>query len=354
MGGGRDGGSGGGTTLVGGGGPSTGGGTGGVGGGNAGVGGGNTGGGGGTAAGGGAAGGAAAATTIAAARRAMFPANVDLQDVVVTAIGFSAPSASPNNCPGATNAGVTANFWVADRNSPENGIWVSKFRCDPPADYAPALGDVLDIRGYVGFNSPFADRSEPSRVVLKSQFDFIQGTKPPACELTATPRCQPLQISKKGTMAPLAPSMQMMAFGNAMGGTVRANNMLVGARVRVAGPLTITNANPSALNSLPLGPGARYDGFELSNGMLVSNFRTFDDRLRDGGLLTRCDYRRQFLDGGMPTFAAVSGIWDTYAIAPCADGGSANGCFQLRAFVPGTDAGTTNVLYPTECSDFEL
>lgn len=338
------GGSGGGSTT--GGGTGTGGGT---------TTGGGTGTGGGTTTGGGTGtgGGTTTPTTVQAAKASTYPAKVELQGVVVTAISFARRSAA-SACTGASSAGVTADFWVADPASPENGVWVQKFRCDGDLDYFPTVGDVLNVSGVIGFESPFEQRVA-SRIMVKSEFDFIP-SKPMGyvCAASSTPPCEPFVVTKTGTMSPLPIVDQPSTFASA---GFRAEQALKGARIKIAGPLTVSSITPEALHRISAQGGADtvYFGFELSNGVLVNDFRIFDGaQLEDGGV-SRCDVRRTVADGGTVTFPnGITGVWDTYAFAPCVDGGTADifRCFSYRGTVPPSlDAGYTNVLYPTDCAD---
>ena len=298
---------------------------------------------------------AGAPETIAAAKGTKFPALVNLKGVVVTAVPFAALSNSTGaNCPDSTTRGVNASFWIADPNNAHSGIFVTKYRCDAPYDYLPAIGDVLDLVGYIGIESSF-DGRERSRFVVKQQFDFIKPT-PSTCN--ASTNCQPLVITKKTTMAPLPDNMVDGTFGN--GGEIRANSSYSGSRVKITADLTISEANPIELKRISLVPNDdRYFGFKLSNGVLVNNYLTFATFAADGGLLpdggtSSCDYRMVVLDGGMVTFASISGVWDSYTMTSCVDGGIDSRCFKNPGIVPGTDAGYTNVLYPITCADFTV
>jgi hypothetical protein len=355
-GGGSGGGTGGGTTGGGTGGGTTGGGTGG----------GTTGGGtGGGTTGGGTGGGGGIPTTIQAAKGSSFPTRVTLQNVVVTAISFARVSAASTNCAhlandGGLSKGVNASFWIADQNSPQSGVWVNKFRCDGDVDYFPQVGDVLNVDGIIGFQSSFT-QEQGYRIVVKSEFDYIP-SKPGGyvCELSSTPVCEPLVITKTGTMAPLSPIDVPISFG--ANGAIKAEPTYSGARVHIAGPLTVGDINPEALHrQSSLGAAdTRYFGFGLSNGVLVDNVRTFDGvQLEDGGV-SHCDVRFVVGDGGTVTFPnGIIGVWDTYTMASCTDGGtSLTSCFNNRGTVPGAtplaDGGLpnyTNVLYPTDCAD---
>jgi hypothetical protein len=149
-----------------------------------------------------------------------------------------------------------------------------------------------------------------------------------------------------------SPLQVPITFGGA--GAFRAEPAHVGARVKIDGPLTIANPSPEAFRRISAVPNdTRYFGYELSNGVLVNNFRVFEGaRLEDGGV-SHCDLRAAVLDGGTVTFPnGIIGVWDTYTHASCVDGGTDSQCFKNRGNVPGTDAGNyTNVLYPTDCAD---
>lgn len=343
--GGGGGGTGGGTTGGGTGGGTTGGGTGG----------GTTGGGtGGGTTGGGTGGGAGVPTTVQAAKAATYPAKVNLQGVVLTAISFAGRSTSTTLCAGTSSAGVTADFWVADPANPEFGVWVKKFRCDGDVDYFPAVGDVLNITGVIGIESGFSQRVG-RRVVVKSEFDFIPGTPPGyVCAPSSTPPCEPLVVAKTGTMSPLPLVEKPATFGE--GGAIKAEQSTRGTRIRIAGPLTITNASPPALQRVSAfgANDTRYYGYELSNGVLVNDFRTFDNAALEDGGRSHCDQRWIVQDGGTVTFPnGIVGVWDTYTYAACVDGGTdLFRCFVNRGDIPGSpDSGYTNVLYPTDCAD---
>lgn len=332
-----------------GGGVATGGGTGGGSGGGA-----TTGGGTGGSTGGGSGRDGGVPTTIQAAKGSTFPQRVALQGVVVTAVSFARRS-SAAACPGAASPGVTADFWVADPNSPEYGVWVQKYRCDGEVDYFPVVGDVLNVSGVIGFESSFEQRTG-YRTMVKSEFDFIPN-RPSGyvCAPTSTPPCEPFVVTKTGTMAPLPVVDQPITFG--ANGAARAEQALKGVRIKIAGPLTISNITPEALHRMSaLGADdPRYFGFELSNGVLVNDFRTFDGALLEDGGSSHCDQRWVVADGGTVTYPnGIVGVWDTYTFAPCVDGGTdIFRCFAQRGTVPpSADAGYTNVLYPTDCADF--
>ena len=319
-----------------GGGPGTGGGTG-IGGGA----------GGGTGTGGGAGGGNSfvydGGTTISAIKGAPFCSEkVTLKNVVITAIS--------NNLKG--NAGDwSIQFWVAEPGNPKQGIYVDKFFTDPsvPAQYEFKVGDLVNIEGYTFRQSQFVDRVA-YRLTLKSQRNCRMPDNTfynPAAPVTVT-------LVDAGTVpaAPMVPA----GFGDSMMGNNRPNPDFASARVFVPGPLKITNPNPSAFKRLSLDTtDTTFLGFEVTGGILVNNFNTFDRTHSDGGVTVRCDYRRMVLDGGSVVFPnGITAVWDTYAHASCEDGGtSCTGINDRRnkAIVPGTTNDYTYVLYPADCTE---
>jgi hypothetical protein len=243
-------------------------------------------------------------------------------------------------------AGITADFWVADPNSPKDGIFVQKFRDDPQNSYRPVPGDVLTIRGFIQSKSRFNDR-EGYRKVIKNNFD-VRGPNPVI----------PMIITKTGTRAPLSdlPVSVASGFGNADGGAGRPNLDYLGARVHITDALTLTNPNPEAFKRLSARPNDDvYYGFEVTGSVLVNNNSTFGTTPTDGGA-RRCDYRVQVNnDAGTVTFPdGIRGVWDTFTHAPCLDGGvNTFSCFNDAGVVPGTDNRWTTVLYPEDCEDLE-
>ncbi len=282
----------------------------------------------------------------------VFPSNVNLQGVVVTAISFARVSTATSLCAGSSSTGVNATFWVADANNPRFGVWVEKFRCDGAIDYFPQVGDVLNISGMVGFEASF-QQQEGYRVMVKSGFDFVP-SKPLGyvCALSSSPPCEPLIITKVGTRVPLAALTVPSTFGAL--GAIRAEPSYVGARVRLPGPISVSNIYPSALKRISALPNdTRYFGYELSNGVLVNNFRTFEGAVLENGVISHCDVRNVVLDGGTVTFPnGLIGVWDTYTQTTCTDGGvSSTTCFNNAGMIPGTSATYTHVLHPTDCAD---
>ena len=339
---------------VGGGFVAQGGGATGMGGGNQGggsaVGGGNQGGGsaavGGGSQGGGAGGGSAAVidVTIAQSKRQMFcTQRLRLTGVVVTAVDNASLGAQGD---------YTTTFWVADPANPTNGIYVSKFYTDTPGPYAPTIGDVLTIEGYLGTDSKFTDRTA-YRFLIKSQFGCGTGFN------------GVLAITKTGTMAALADNTAPSGFGgNADGGSLKADTELAGTRVYIPGPLTISDTSPVELKRISLRPNDdTFFGFKITGaavgpgGVLVDNYKTFGTSPTDGGA-ARCDWRARLVSGDAGTVVfpnGIRGVWDSYAHAPCEDGGTNlfNCKPNFAAYVPGTtpDANYTNVMYPLDCAN---
>ncbi len=293
------------------------------------------------------------ATTITAAKGSTYPAKVALQGVVVTAVSFARKSTS--TCAG-TTPGVNASFWVADPSNSEIGVWVEKFHCDGDVEYFPQVGDILNVSGVIGFESNF-QHQEGFRVMVKSQYDYISG-KPQGyvCAATSTPPCEPFIVTKTGSMAALPVPSKPITFGGGSG-AIKAEQGLRGARIKIDGPLTVADINPNFMHRVSaLGAADNvYYGFELSNGVLVNNFRTRDGAALEDGGISHCDVRWIVGDGGTVTFPnGIVGVWDTYTMSPCEDGGTNPYCGRnIKGFVPGADAGVTytNVLYPTDCAD---
>ncbi|MHB8872250.1 MAG: hypothetical protein ACYC8T_01055 [Myxococcaceae bacterium] len=229
-------------------------------------------------------------------------------------------------------------FWVVDPANPGEGIWVDKYFTDLPGPYNPVVGDVLDIDGYFGMRSKFDDRVG-YRFSLKSQF---------ACAGNPTGK---LSITKTGTTSAPVDNVVAAGFGNADGGWVKANPERAGTRVHIPGPLVITDPNPTAFKRI-FGSSLYY-GFEVSNGILVNNSKTYGTSPTDGGR-PRCDWRAFALDGGAVSFPnGISGVWESYTHAACYDGGTSSSCKKDAGVVPGTTANYTFVLYPQDCeTDF--
>ena len=180
-------------------------------------------------------------------------------------------------------------FWVVDPCFPKEGIWVDKWYGDLPEKYAPEKRDELTIQGIFRRINPIASDVNSSnsgrqaktrnayRPSLKSAFGLpnVSGN---------------LVITKTGTVDVPADNTVPAGFGNADGGAVAANPEYGGSRVHIPGPVSITNANPVALKRRPEDPEHTVHlGFEVTGGVLVSNYKTFGETL-DGGT-PRCDWR---------------------------------------------------------------
>ena len=87
-----------------------------------------------------------------------------------------------------------------------------------------------------------------------------------------------------GTRVPLAALTVPATFGAQ--GAIRAEPSYLGARVRLPGPISVSNIYPSALKRISALPNdTRYFGYELSNGVLVNNFRTFEGAVLENGVI---------------------------------------------------------------------
>ncbi len=280
------------------------------------------------------------------------PAEVSRGAVPAEAPRAFARASTSTVCAGTSTRGINASFWLADPANPQIGIWAEKFRRDRDPDYFPQVGDVLNVSGIVGFESSFVQQ-DGYRVRVKSEFDFIPN-KPVGyvCELTSTPPCEPFVVTKIGAMVPLPVVNVPTTFGG--GGAIRSHPAYLGARVKIAGPLTLTNASPEAFHRISaISNDTRYYGYQLSNGVLVDNFRVFEGAVLEDGGVSHCDLRTLAMGGSTVTFPnGIIGVWDTYTHASCTDGGTnLTGCFNNPGMIPGTDAGFTHVLYPTDCAD---
>ncbi|MGV3620897.1 MAG: hypothetical protein ACO1OB_08770, partial [Archangium sp.] len=153
--------------------------------------------------------------------------------------------------------------------------------------------------------------------------------------------------------APVTPVDTAAGFGNAMGGDDRPNANFAGVLVHIPGPLTLSDPNPPAFKRVSLNASdSVYFGFEVTGGVLVNNYRTYDFTQSDGGGRMGCDYRLYANDGGTVTFPnGITGVWDTYSHASCEDGGTSNCSRRNPGTVPGSaDNDFTYALYPLDCS----
>lgn len=250
------------------------------------------------------------------ALRANSPRNdhVILENVVVHSIAYSG-----------YDDGGYAGFWVVDPASPEDGLWVQKNSTDLPIAYTPAVGDKVTLDGYYGTVANYKDRRGYRR--------YLHAGDPGGL----------LSVTKVGTATlPAANQVDPATLGKADGGGV--SYRYASTRIKIPGPVTITNANPPHLRRYSYYNPVGYDGFEVSGGILVDDYMTYKN----------CDFRKTVLDGGSVTFSnGISGVWDTYTHAPCIDAGapySPSNCYAQKGYVPGLDASTVLVLYPIDCS----
>ncbi len=280
---------------------------------------------------------------IAAVRSQMFYQRVIIENVVVHTIddsftGNPQPDGGAARCTG--KSGST--FWVVDPQQPVEGIQVVKDCEDLPTTYVPAVGDLVTIEGYYQTRSQF-DNPDGRRPVIRNEF-----AKFPRCNNAPCPG--KVIVTKNGTAAVPAPNVFDGGQVPTDGG--RPTSAMAGTRVYVPGPVTLTNPRPQALKRISaVQDDDRYFGFEITGGILVSNYKTFGTT-RAGGA-ERCDWNAEAIDGGQVSFpAGVLGVWDTYTFAPCQDGGVDQDCFKTASSVPGTGFNSTYIVYPQGCFDF--
>ncbi len=252
-------------------------------------------------------------------------------------IGNPLPDGGSARCTG--KAGAT--FWVVDPQKPTDGIQIVKDCDDPPTSYVPAVGDQLDVTGYLQTRSWY-DNPEARRHIISNEFAK-------QCNGVGCPG--KLELVKTGTAAVPAPNVADANLGGADGG--RPDGRLAGTRVFVPGPLTLTNPKPLAMKRISSVNGDdRYFGFEVTGRILVNNAKTYGTT-RDGGP-ERCDWAAAARDGGQVTFpSGIVGVWDTYTFAACEDGGIDTNCRKVASSVPGSGLQYTYALYPQTCADFD-
>ncbi|HEX8440698.1 hypothetical protein [Archangium sp.] len=277
--------------------------------------------------------------TVAQARSADYGTWVKLKNVVVQTVESSNRG---------SRGDYLGYFWVVDPANPKQGLWVYKFYQDLPTTYEPKAGDRIDIEGWVQYKSRF-EQYTAYRPQLANKF-AVDGSQ---AKLVVT------LIESAGAAGIPADNQVSIAqgFGNADGGFGRPSAEYGGSRVHIAGPLTLTNPNPRAMQRVSDDPNdPRFFGFEVEGGILVRNYKTFGQT--DGGDV-RCDWRALVAsDGGSVTFPnGIRGVWETYTYSACQDLSSQDaGCFKSPAVVPGTelpDGGGnkfTYVLHPQNCA----
>ena len=335
---------------------------GGAGGGTGGGAGGGTGGGAGGGAGGGGGGflndGGTADFTVANLRpSANFGQKVRLNNVVVVSVGDPSVGSQGDS---------VFDMWVADQGDPSSGIFIAKTFFDPAfySDggafdaYVPVAGDIVTVEGVFGRFQSY-NNNRGSRMAVGSGFDMVTNNVSTILKVT---------FQSSGA-APLA-QIVTAPFGDAMAGTVRPNPERAGVYVTIPGPITITNARPTAMERYVIQSGVPtrvgWNGFEVGgngfSGVLVAD--RYTDRFRDAGAGLSdngCDYLSWAQDAGTTsvTFSSISGVWDTYTHAYCQDGGTrvpgeyigSGQCRNVAGHIPGTvDAGYTYVLFPTRCA----
>ncbi len=266
-----------------------------------------------------------------------------------------------------------AQFWAMQPGSnPPVGIWIEKIFFDTPSTYEPKPGDIINVDGFFSTENPFTDRSG-YRYILAREKEVVSNVVGNGIPLT-------IEVVSTGNAVP-PPVTVAAGFGNADAGRWRPNPEYSGVRVFIPGPLELTDPQPLAMRRVSYtaadlsGSDAGFFGFEVTGGILVNNYKTFGNSPTDGGA-ARCDYRKAEVDGvGQATFPnGISGIWDTYTHAPCADGGTRGydkdlfptggfECFKERGRVPFTgafDGGLkdafgqnfyTYALYPQNCHE---
>lgn len=253
-------------------------------------------------------------------------------------------------------------FWVVDPCFPKEGIWVDKYYTDATKNYAAQVGDELTVEGLFRHINPTG--SDVNTLTTNAQEKTRNAYRPSiksAFQIGDPNIKGNLVVTKTGT-AQVPPDTTVPAgFGNANGGAAQPNPEFAGARIHIPGPISITNANPPALKQRPDNPDNNVHlGFEVTGGVLVSNYKTFGVTF-DGGT-PRCDWRNTVNDGGTVTFPnGIRGVWDSYSFVPCEDGGFTNpndggtysSCsysFRDAGVIPGTNNPYTYIVYPQDCA----
>jgi hypothetical protein len=244
-------------------------------------------------------------------------------------------------------------FWVGEPDG-GRGIFVQKYFTDAPETYEPRVGDVVSVTGFLTelqdgrSQNPGSLHRDGYRRALTSAFAVDGGSA--RLEIGVLASGHPVRA--------LAPSPSELG---ADGGRYAARPDLLGARVGLPGPLTLTHATPPSmlrysrtdagvvyLNASSADGGVRdvVNGFEVTGGVLVD----------DGATHASCPWRWVVSDGGTVVFPqGISGVWDTYTQVPeveCAIGPDYARCLEA-GFIPGPDGRpVTRVLHvviPTDC-----
>ncbi|RYZ32026.1 MAG: hypothetical protein EOO72_15920, partial [Myxococcaceae bacterium] len=162
---------------------------------------------------------------IAEARKKPFSTKLTLRDVVVTDVDYEKL--------GTDGKQWRSFFWVTDPAFPKEGLYITKFYDDVPDTYRPQPGNKIDIEGFFGTEpnyQPFNGRRHHlvndfrngKKLVITVKSDAGVDARPPANEVTA----EALQASLDAPQSSAA---------------------YLGTRVHLAGPLTLTNPQPSQL-----------------------------------------------------------------------------------------------------------
>lgn len=268
--------------------------------------------------------------TIEQAKNATFCSDlVRIEGAVVVAVDRTDVSAQ--------DGGVRTWFWVADPNAPQHGLYIKKWYDDLPYGFVPAIGDRVNLEGVI-----FQEAIRPTAGPLQIARRRYMGNQFRCNGITGSG--QLLTVTKTGTATVPVPYEVTAPFGVASDGGWAPNRELQHARVRVPGPLSLTEAKPEQLINLINGVPAGYRVAHMSNG---TTFLINDNKpeLRDAGPSGDggCWFGPRADAGSIVTFPnGVIGMWDTFAWTGN-DGG----------FLPGTDALWGYVLYPQSCDDLQ-
>ncbi|NOK22430.1 hypothetical protein [Corallococcus carmarthensis] len=276
------------------------------------------------------------ANQIAATRKLSFGTKATLRNVVVSGVHYEKLSDQGNGS-------WRSYFWVTDPAAPKEGLFIHKFYTDTPDAYHPQIGDTVDIEGFFG--------TEPNYSPFTGRRHHLANQQTPAVPLAITPKTTDAgtanlpaanEVTAEELQASLAAAQNSAAY--------------LGTRVHLAGPLTLTNPQPTQLQRLDNeDAGTLYYGFEVTGGILVYHDKTRSRTLSDGGTFEGCDFQKAALDGGAVTFpTGITGVWDTYTFAACTNGSSdITGCGNndRDSGVPGTNLRYTYTIIPQGCED---
>ncbi|MBJ6763247.1 hypothetical protein JGU66_20965 [Myxococcaceae bacterium JPH2] len=274
--------------------------------------------------------------TIAEIRKLKFATPVTLHDVVITSIEYE--KLSDQN-----GKDFRSRFWVTDPARPTEGIFVDKFYSDTPVDYHPAVGDKIDVEGFVNTDLPY----EQFRAYRQKVVNDFKNSK--ILKITL----------KEKASRPADNVVTVQNLKDAMQASGQADAGYAGTRVHLTGDIAMTNPTPAAFARVDApgtdGGPATFYGFEVADGILVNHVNTRDQHLSDGGTVVRCDWQAAVSNGGTVRFPnGISGVWDTYSFSQC-DGTDSNTdvltCHRQNGSVPGSTKKFTYVIYPDDCGD---